>query len=116
MCLLVVVAVFAAAIAELPAQIETPAYGFQISVARQADNPALFIVDASITELATGQVMAKPQLLGATNTNMTFTTELGEYEYTVTTRAEASRAVSSIEIRRAGNTVFRQQLTLALPQ
>ncbi len=114
--LLAVVAVFTAAVVELPAQVETPAYGFEIKVARQANDPTQFRVDVSITELATGQVIANPQLLGPANTDLTLRTDKNDYEYTVTTRADVSRALSSVEIRRSGNTVFRQQLTVAVQQ
>jgi len=112
--LAVVVAVFAAAVAELPAQVETPAYGFEIKVARQANDPTRFRVNVSITELATGQVIANPQLVGAANTDLTLRTDNNDYEFTVTTRADASRALSSVEIRRSGRTVLRQQLSVAV--
>ena len=114
--LAVVVAVLTASVVELPAQVETPAYGFEINVARQANDPTQFRVDVSITELATGRVIANPQLLGPANTDLTLRTDNNDYEYTVTTRADASRALPSVEIRRSGNTVFRQQLTVAVQQ
>jgi hypothetical protein len=73
-------------------------------------------VDLSITELATGQVVATPELVGAANADMTFTTDKDGYEYTVRTRADANKAVSSIEVRRSGNMIFRQQLAVAVTE
>jgi len=90
-------------------------YGFEVTVAKLV-TPGEFVVDVTVTDLANGQVVAKPQLLGPANTDLSLVGTNGDYEYQVVTRPTATAVVSSVEIRHAGSTTMRQQLTVTTPQ
>ena len=112
LCFLVVLLVETAATAQVP--IGTT-YGFAVTVAKGVAS-GQFVVVVTVTDLANGKVVAKPQLLGPANTDLTLVGTNGDYEYQVVTRPTATTVVSSVEIRHAGSTTLRQQLTVAVPQ
>jgi len=90
-------------------------YGFEVSVAKGV-TPGEFAVDVTVTDLANQQVVAKPQLLGPANTDLTLVGTNGDYEYRVVTRPTVTAVVCSVEVRHAGSTTIRQQLTVNVPQ
>jgi hypothetical protein len=60
-------------------------YGFEVAVAKTIASGE-FVVDITVTDLANGQVVAKPQLLGPANTDLTLVGTNGDYEYQVVTQ------------------------------
>jgi len=112
LCLVVVLLVGKATTAQ--GQIGTT-YGFEVTVAKGA-TPGEFAVDVTVIDLENGQVVAKPQLLGAANIDLTLVGTNGDYEYRVVTRPTATKVVSSVEVRHGGSTTIRQQLAVAVPQ
>jgi len=88
-------------------------YGFEVNVTKEAASGE-FVVDVIVMDLATGQLVAKPQLLGPANTDLTFVGTNRDYEYQVVTRPTSTSVVSTIEVRHAGTTI-RQRLTVAVP-